>query len=91
MPGCSRTPAAGIKFASDGAVIVGPEFRLLEAAWISGIAAMAGAGARIIGMAAAQADVVHQGVVYDLQVDTTHTEAWECARAIAAHVHGAPG
>ena len=38
-------------------------------------------------MAAAQADVVHQGVVYDLQVDTTHAEAWECARAIAAHVH----
>ena len=37
-------------------------------------------------MAAAQADVVHQGVVYDLQVDTTHTEAWECAQAIAARV-----
>jgi chloramphenicol 3-O-phosphotransferase len=38
----------GIEFASDGAVIVGPEFRLLEAAWICGIAAMAGAGARVI-------------------------------------------
>jgi chloramphenicol 3-O phosphotransferase len=135
MPGSSPTSAAGIEFASDGAVIVGPEFRLLEAAWISGIAAMAGAGARIIvdevflggaasqqrwktalgplpvlwvgvrcesavaagreiargdriiGMAAAQADAVHQGVVYDLQVDTTHTEAWECAQAIAARVH----
>ena len=135
MPGSSRTPTAGIEFASDGAVIVGPKFRLLEAAWISGIAAMAGAGARIIvdevflggaesqqrwktalgplpvlwvgvrcasavaagreiargdriiGMAAAQADMVHQGVVYDLQVDTTHAEAWECARAIAARVH----
>jgi chloramphenicol 3-O phosphotransferase len=135
MPGSSRTSAAGIEFASDGAVIVGPEFRLLEAAWISGIAAMAGAGARIIvdevflggaasqqrwktalgplpvlwvgvrcesavaagreiargdriiGMAAAQADAVHQGVVYDLQVDTTHSEAWECAQAIAACVH----
>jgi chloramphenicol 3-O phosphotransferase len=48
MPGSSRTSAAGIEFASDGAVIVGPEFRLLEAAWISGIVAMAGAGARII-------------------------------------------
>jgi chloramphenicol 3-O-phosphotransferase len=53
----------------------------------SGIAAMAGAGTRIMGMAAAQADVVHQSVVYDLQVDTTHTEAWECAQAIAARVH----
>jgi chloramphenicol 3-O phosphotransferase len=30
--------------------------------------------------------VVHQGVVYDLQVDPTNTEALECAEAIAAHV-----
>jgi chloramphenicol 3-O phosphotransferase len=41
-------------------------------------------GDRVAGMAASQAEVVHQGVVYDLQVDTTHTEALECARAIAA-------
>jgi chloramphenicol 3-O phosphotransferase len=129
-----QTSTAGIEFASDGEVIVGPEFRRLEAAWIAGIAAMAHAGARIIvdeaflggaasqqrwkkalgtlrvlwvgvrcdgtvaagreiargnrvvGMAAAQAELVHQGVVYDLQVDTTHTEALECARAIAARV-----
>ena len=38
------------------------------------------------GMAASQADVVHQGVVYDLQVDTTRAGALECARAIAARV-----
>jgi chloramphenicol 3-O phosphotransferase len=129
-----QTSTAGIEFASDGEVIVGPEFRRLEAAWIAGIAAMAHAGARIIvdeaflggaasqqrwkkalgtlrvlwvgvrcdgtvaagreiargnrvvGMAAAQAELVHQGVVYDLQVDTTHIEALECARAIAARV-----
>jgi chloramphenicol 3-O phosphotransferase len=37
-------------------------------------------------MAASQADVVHQGVVYDLEVDTTHAESMECARTIAAHV-----
>ena len=43
-------------------------------------------GDRVAGMAAAQADVVHQGVVYDLLVDTTHTEALDCARAIAARV-----
>jgi chloramphenicol 3-O phosphotransferase len=43
-------------------------------------------GDRVIGMAASQAEVVHQGVVYDLQVDTAHTEALECARAIAARV-----
>ena len=125
---------AGIEVAPDGRVLIGPEFRRLEAAWIEGIAAMARAGARIIvdevflggaasqqrwrqalgplpvlwvgvrcdsvvaagreiargdrvtGMAASQADVVHQGVVYDLQVDTTHTGALECARVIAARV-----
>jgi len=134
MPMSSRMSAAGIKFGPDGAVIVGPQFRALEAAWIEGVATMAHAGARIIvdevflggaaswerwkkalgalqvlwigvrcesavaagreiargdrvtGMAASQAEVVHQGVVYDLQVDTTHTEALECARAIAACV-----
>jgi chloramphenicol 3-O phosphotransferase len=37
-------------------------------------------------MAAAQADLVHQGVAYDLEVDTTRTEAMECARVIAASV-----
>lgn len=134
MPLSSRMPAAGIEFAADGAVIVGPQFRRLEAAWAEGLAAMAHAGARIIvdevflggaasqqrwknalgslrvlwigvrcqsevaegreiargdrviGMAASQADAVHQGVVYDLQVDTTHTEALDCARTIAARV-----
>ena len=134
MPASSRGSAAGIEFASGGEVIVGPEFRALEAAWIKGVAAMARAGARIIvdevflggaasqqrwkqalgglqvlwvgvrcqsavaagreiargdrvtGMAASQAEVVHRGVVYDLQVDTTHAEALECARTIAASV-----
>jgi len=134
VPVSTRTSAAGIEFASDGEVIVGPEFRTLEAAWIAGIAAMAHAGARIIvdevflggaasqqrwknalgtlqvlwvgvrcdgavaagreiargdrmiGMAASQAEVVHHDIVYDLQVDTTRTEALECARAIAARV-----
>ena len=134
MPMSTRTSAAGIEFAADGEVIVGPQFRALEAAWIAGIAAMAQAGARIIvdevflggpasqrrwtnalgplpvlwvgvrcegevaagreiargdrviGMAVSQADLVHQGIVYDLLVDTTRTEALECARAIAARV-----
>ena len=134
MPVASRL--SGIEFAPDGAVIVKPEFRALEAAWIEGIAAMARAGARIIvdeaflggaasqqrwkkalgplevlwvgvrcdsavaagreiargdrvtGMAAAQAEVVHRGVVYDLEVDTTRTEALDCARAIAARLGG---
>ncbi|CAL2056936.1 Chloramphenicol 3-O phosphotransferase [Streptomyces murinus] len=43
-------------------------------------------GDRAVGMAVAQSEVVHRGVTYDLEVDTTHTEAMECARAIAARV-----
>ncbi|MGW7437094.1 chloramphenicol phosphotransferase CPT [Streptomyces sp. NPDC054849] len=43
-------------------------------------------GDRARGMAAGQADAVHRGVVYDLEVETTHTEALDCARAIAARV-----
>lgn len=131
MPAALRASASGIEFTAAGAVIVGPEFRALEAAWMAGIAATARAGARIIiddvflggsasqqrwkdalgalpvlwvavrcepavaerregaradrptGMAASQAEVVHNGVEYDFEVDTTHTEAMACARAIA--------
>ena len=134
MPASMRTSATGIELGSDGEVLVGPEFRTLEAAWITGVAAMARAGARIVvdevflagpasqqrwksaldplrvlwvgvrceaevaagreiargdrvtGMAASQAEPVHQGIVYDLEVDTTHTEALACARAIAARL-----
>lgn len=134
MPASMRASDAGIEFAPDGEVIVGAEFRLLEAAWIEGVAAMARAGAgvivdevflggaasqqrwrkalggldvlwvgvrcegivaadrevargdRITGMAVSQADVVHQGVLYDLEVDTTHAESMQCARIIAARL-----
>jgi chloramphenicol 3-O phosphotransferase len=40
-------------------------------------------------MAESQAAVVHQGVVYDLAVETTRTEAVECARVIAARLRQA--
>lgn len=43
-------------------------------------------GDRVQGMALSQAEVVHRGVIYDLEVDTTHTEALVCARMIAVHV-----
>lgn len=134
MPMSLQTSTAGIEVGQDGEVIVGPEFRALEAAWIAGIAAMAHAGARIIvdevflggpasqqrwknalgalsvlwvgvrcdaavaadrelargdrvpGMAASQAEVVHRGITYDLQVDTTRAEAMTCAQAIAARL-----
>lgn len=43
-------------------------------------------GNRVTGMAAKQAGIVHRGVAYDLEVDTTHTESLACAQAIAARV-----
>jgi chloramphenicol 3-O phosphotransferase len=48
MPASSPVSATGIEFAADGGVVIGPEFRTLEAAWIEGVAAMARAGARVI-------------------------------------------
>jgi chloramphenicol 3-O phosphotransferase len=33
------------------------------------------------------ADMVHRGVAYDLEVDTTYAELTDCARIIAAHVN----
>lgn len=134
MPAKMQDSDAGITFATDGGVSVGPDFTALETAWMQGVAAMVRAGARVIiddvflggaasqqrwqrvtgelpvlwvgvrcesavaarreaaradrvrGMAASQADVVHQGVVYDLEVDTTHTEPLGCARTIAARI-----
>ena len=123
---------AGIEVGERGEVTVGEDFRELEAAWRTGLAAMARAGAgvilddaflggavsqqrvraglegltvlwvgvhcdpgiatgrevirgdRVAGMAAMQAELVHRGVFYDIEVDTSHTEALDCARAIAA-------
>jgi chloramphenicol 3-O phosphotransferase len=134
LPAKMQAAEEGIVVTADGKVSVGADFRALEAAWMSGIAAMASAGARIIiddvflggaasqqrwqkalgglavlwvgvrcesavaagrevargdriqGMAASQANVVHEGVFYDLEVDTTRTESLVCARTIAAHV-----
>lgn len=43
-------------------------------------------GNRVIGMARAQADLVHHGVSYDVEVDTATSDSTECARIIAHHV-----
>jgi chloramphenicol 3-O phosphotransferase len=48
LPASLRTSDAGIEFAEDGGVAVGPEFRRLEAAWREGVAATVRAGARVI-------------------------------------------
>jgi chloramphenicol 3-O phosphotransferase len=37
-------------------------------------------------MAALQAETVHAGVVYDVEVDTTDAGSLDCARVIAQHV-----
>ncbi|SNX58278.1 chloramphenicol 3-O phosphotransferase [Streptomyces sp. TLI_55] len=48
-------------------------------------------GDRVRGMAEQQAELVHRGVVYDVEVDTAHAESLECARTIAkAVVSGSP-
>lgn len=43
-------------------------------------------GDRVGGMARLQADLVHRGVVYDLEVDSGRLSAQECARTIAGRV-----
>ena len=43
-------------------------------------------GDRTAGMAASQATLVHKGVAYDVEVDTSRTESLDCARLIASHV-----
>ncbi|MFF6961414.1 chloramphenicol phosphotransferase CPT [Streptomyces sp. NPDC008317] len=45
-------------------------------------------GDRATGMARSQADLVHRGVRYDLEVDTSRTPSLACARTIAARVTG---
>lgn len=125
---------SGVNFGPHGEVSVGDGFRAIEAAWMSGIGAMARAGARIIidevflgggasqarlrahltglevlwvgvrcapeiaagrevargdrvsGMATSQSELVHQGVLYDLEVDTSQIESLDCARLIVARL-----
>lgn len=43
-------------------------------------------GDRVAGMARHQADLVHRGVAYDLEVDSTTATVRECAAVIAARV-----
>ncbi|MGZ3639240.1 MAG: phosphotransferase-like protein, partial [Ktedonobacterales bacterium] len=45
-----------------------------------------GRGDRVTGMAALQAQMVHAGIEYDMEIDTTETPAVECARLIAKRV-----
>ena len=139
MPARLTSGGDGIGFADDGGVAVGGDFMALQDAWITGLVAMARAGAHLVvddvflgggasqrrwldalgdvptlwvgvrcdpdvaarreaargdrvpGMAAKQADVVHRGVAYDLEVDTARTASLDCARTIAAHLRSSRG
>jgi chloramphenicol 3-O phosphotransferase len=41
---------------------------------------------RTMGMAATQARMVHVGVTYDIEVDTTHASSGDCAMEIARFI-----
>ncbi len=71
VPVSMQSSDMGIEFGSDSAVAEGREIAR---------------GDRIQGMAASQSEIVHRDVAYDLEVDTSHTEALACAQAIAAGV-----
>lgn len=43
-------------------------------------------GDRVVGMATSQADLVHRGVIYDVEVDTTSTSASDCAQLVLDHI-----
>jgi chloramphenicol 3-O phosphotransferase len=134
MPRQATGRDIGIIFDPDGLISVGQAFREFEAAWNTGLAAMARAGVGVIidevflgasasqarlesalegldvlwvgvycdadvaagreaarqdrvrGMAAAQAGLVHSGVHYDIQVDTTDLPTVDCARTICERV-----
>jgi len=134
LPPSLMDSGSGVEFGLHGEVTVGEGFREIEAAWMTGVAAMARAGARVIidevflggatsqervrahldgldvlwvgvrcdpeisvgreiargnrviGMAASQSAMVHKSVLYDIEVDTSHTEALDCARKIATRI-----
>jgi len=45
---------------------------------------------RVVGMAASQAEVVHRGMTYNVEVDTTRTSSADCAHLIVDHLDRPP-
>lgn len=99
--GVAATVRAGARAVIDDVFLGGPESQDrwrrtlagLDVLWVGVRCEAAVAAGREIargdrppGMAEKQAELVHQGVEYDLVVDTTHTESLECARTIARAV-----
>jgi chloramphenicol 3-O phosphotransferase len=101
MAGVAATARAGAGVIVDDVFLGGANTQLrwrrvldgLDVLWVGvrcdaavAVRREAARGDRIAGMAQRQAEVVHQGVVYDVEVDTTRTDPVACARVIAARV-----
>ncbi|MFF2523442.1 chloramphenicol phosphotransferase CPT [Streptomyces liangshanensis] len=101
MEGVAATARAGVGVIVDDVFLGGPESQErwrkalvgLDVLWVGVRCEVPVAegreiarGDRARGMAASQAELVHRGVVYDLEIDTTHAESLDCARSIAARV-----
>ncbi|MFJ8951557.1 chloramphenicol phosphotransferase CPT [Streptomyces sp. NPDC102381] len=101
MVGVAAMAAAGAPVIVDEVFLGGPHSQNrwrkalagLDVLWVGvrcdavvAAAREAARGDRIAGMAASQAALVHEGVTYDLVVDTTRTGAAECAREIVGWV-----
>ncbi|MFI6100554.1 chloramphenicol phosphotransferase CPT [Lentzea sp. NPDC051213] len=103
MAGVAAMVRAGARVVVDDVFLGGPESRQrwekaldgLDVLWVGvrcDAAVAAGRelarGDRVSGMAEVQADLVHRGMTYDVEVDTSRAEAVECARVIADRIKG---
>ncbi|MBY8880625.1 chloramphenicol phosphotransferase CPT [Actinacidiphila acidipaludis] len=101
--GVAAVVRAGVPVVVDEVFLGGPRSQArwrdaltgLEVLWVAvrcdpdiAAAREAARGDRETGMARLQAELVHRGVEYDLEVDTGGSGAEECARTIAARVTG---
>jgi len=134
MPDRGLEDGSLLHIGETGEVVVGPQWRALEASWYTGIAAIAASGSgvivddvfldgggsqerlraafaglqvlwvgvqcdpevararealrpdRVTGMAESQSTVVHEGVRYDVVVDTSDATSESCAASILAHL-----
>jgi chloramphenicol 3-O phosphotransferase len=99
--GVAAVVRAGVPVVVDEVFLGGPHSQArwqgalagLEVLWVAvrcapdvAAAREAARGDRVTGMARLQAESVHRGVAYDMEVDTSHRDAEACAREIAARV-----
>ncbi len=86
------SPPRVLVLAHDGAIEVGADFTAVEGCWMAGLARMAETGDRLLMVdgslsgPSAQALAVHEGISYDLEVDTTSETPATAARTIHRHL-----